>query len=63
LIRKGGKYGVISSSGSFTGPIFDDYEGVPEGAVKVMSDGEWGYVNEEGSFTTDIDEAYYCFND
>lgn len=61
--RKGGKYGVVGSWGSFTEPIFDDYEGVPEGAVKMMLNGKWGYVTEEGSFTTEKDEAHYYFKD
>jgi len=61
--RKDGKYGVIGSWGSFTEPIFDDYEGAPEDAVKVMYKGEWGYVTEEGAFTTEMDLAYYYFRD
>lgn len=60
--QKDGRYGVIGSWGSFTGPIFDDYEGAPEGAVKVMCNGEWGFVNEEGKFTTESEEAYYFFD-
>jgi len=59
--RKDGKYGVIGSWGSFTDAIFDDYEGAPEGAVKVKYKGEWGYVNKEGSFTSDSEEAYYYY--
>ena len=61
--RKDDKYGVIGSWGSFTEPIFEDYKGAPEGVVKVMYNGEWGYVTEEGSFTTECEEAYYYFND
>ena len=61
--RKDGKYGVIGSWGGFTGPVFDDYEDAPEGAVKVLYKGDWGYVNEEGGFTTEREEAYYYFND
>ena len=61
--RKDGKYGVIGSWGGFSEAIFDDYEGAPEGAVKVMYHGEWGYVTEEGAFSMVMDEAYYYFRD
>lgn len=60
--RKDGKYGVIGSWGGYTDPIFEDYEGAPEGAVRVMYNGEWGYVTEEGGFTLDSDEACYYFS-
>lgn len=60
---KDGKYGVIGSWGSFTDAIFDDYEGAPEGAVKVMYKGEWGFVTEEGSFALEMDEAYYYYDE
>lgn len=60
---KNGKYGVIGSWGSFTAPVFDDFEGAPDGAVKVMKGGVWGYVDETGNFTTDSEEAYYYFTD
>lgn len=61
--EKKGKYGVIGSWGGYTEAIFDAYEGAPEGAVKVMLGGEWGYVDEAGNFTTDSEEAYYYFAD
>jgi hypothetical protein len=57
--EKDGKTGVISASGEFTGAIFDDVNGDPEGCVKVMLNGEWGFINKENEFTTDEEEAYY----
>lgn len=57
--EKDGKTGVISASGEFTGAIFDEVDGDPDGFVKVKYNGEWGFINEENEFTTDEEEAYY----
>jgi len=57
--EKDGKTGVITTSGIFTGAIFDEADGDPDGFVKVKFNGEWGFINEDNKFTTDEDEAYY----
>ncbi|MGE5406610.1 MAG: WG repeat-containing protein [Methanosarcina sp.] len=60
--KKDGKYGIIEEGGNFTPAIFEDYEGVPEGAVKVKYNGEWGYADQKGQFTTDHDASAYWFD-
>lgn len=55
----GDKTGVILGNGEFTRAMFDDVEMEDNGTVKVFYQKEWGYVNEEGQFTKDEDEAYF----
>lgn len=62
LYEKGGKTGVITESGAFTGAIFEEVEGEPDGPVKVKYEGKWGYINENNEFTTDEDKAYYHYH-
>lgn len=54
------KEGVIMDNGEFTEAIFDE-TGIPEMGenFQVRIGEEWGFINEEGEFTTDEDEAYY----
>ena len=59
--KKEGKIGVIREDYSLTKPIFEDFDPGPEGPVKVKYNGKWGYINEENSFTTELDEADYWF--
>ena len=44
-----------------TEAIFDEVETDFDGAVKVRIGESWGYINEDGMFTVDGDEAcYWC---
>ncbi len=62
IYEKEGKTGVITSNGHFTAPEFDEVEWWDDGAVKVKINDEWGYIDENDTFTTDEDEAYYSCN-
>jgi hypothetical protein len=58
IYTKNNKTGVITQSGQFTDAIFDDVEWW-EGAVKVLLEGQWGFIDENNQFTTDEEEACY----
>jgi hypothetical protein len=60
--KKDGKYGVVGDWGAFTEPVFEDYDGEPDGSVRVKFNGEWGFVGEDNKFTSDDEEAYYFFS-
>ena len=57
---KNGKEGVMMDNGEFTEAIFDE-TGVPEMGeyFQVRIGDQWGFINENGEFTSDEDEAYY----
>ena len=59
VYEKDDRKGIVSSSGEFTGAIFDDVDCEPDEHVKVLLNGEWGYINEGNEFTSDLEEAYY----
>jgi hypothetical protein len=54
-----GRWGVIRTDGEYTEAIFDEVEEEFDQAVKVRIGDVWGYVNEDGQFIEDADEAYY----
>ena len=58
LCYKDGKYGVATSYGIYTGAIFEEVNRNEDGLVEVKLNGTWGWINEDGLFTTDEDEAY-----
>ena len=60
--EKGGKCGVIRDDGAFTEAIYDEVDGFPDEVVKVKYNGQWGYIDENNSFTTDEDSACYHFD-
>jgi hypothetical protein len=63
IYEKDGKVGVIIEDGRFTSPIFEDVD-EENGFVKVKHKGEWGYINQEGEFTTSEDEEeYWCYDE
>ena len=56
---KDGKYGFNSISiGTTTDAIYDDYE-YEEEHLAVIKDGERGYIDIEGQFTTDPEKKYF----
>ena len=59
FFSKNNKEGVLLSTGEFTAPIFDEIDYAIEEPFKVRIANEWGFINEEGVFTTDEDEAYF----
>jgi hypothetical protein len=62
VYRKNDKQGVINDRGEFTDAIFDEVDWA-EGSVKVLFNGEWGFIDEKNQFTLDEDEAYYSADD
>ncbi len=60
IYERNGKIGIILDDGSFTEPLYEG-EDVYKGFVTVKFNGQWGFLNKERSFTTKIDEAYYCY--
>ena len=59
VLVKGDKIAIAMEKGDVSKAIFDEIEQPVEGEVKVKMNGEWGYINEEGGFTSNIDDAYY----
>lgn len=56
--EKDGLTGVISDSGDFTEPVFEEVEfDSEEGAVKVKYNGQWGFVDEKHQVTTQEDDS------
>jgi len=60
--EKAGKIGIIRLDGVFTEALFEDTEFEPEGPVKVKFNGEWGFINEKGNFTTDEEDDLWYFH-
>lgn len=63
---KGGKYGIISSSGELAaGFIYEDARPFSEGLAPVKnSSGKWGYINLSGDTVIDfVYDAATCFSD
>jgi hypothetical protein len=63
VLIKGDKIAIVMDYGKVSKAIFDDIEQPVEGVVKVKMNGEWGYIDEEGDFTTNIDDAYFSGED
>ena len=61
LIKKGDKLGVFID-GHIVPPVYDGVF-VPEvfGWVRVLHNGEWGYLDVRNEFTADVNDAYLCF--
>ncbi|MFW5663912.1 MAG: hypothetical protein ACOCYD_02635 [bacterium] len=62
LYEKNGKIGVVRMDGAFTEAIFEETDFEPEGPIKVMFNGEWGFINEQGSFTTNEEDDVWWFS-
>ncbi len=62
IYTKNKKIGVINDRGEFTDAIFDEVDWA-EGAVKVLFNGEWGFIDANNQFTLDEDEAHYSADD
>ena len=61
---KNDKQGVIMSNGELTEAIFDEVDAPEMGeSIKVRIGDQWGFINENGQFTQDEDEAYYFGED
>ena len=56
---KDGKEGVLLSTGEFTKAIFDEIEYDIEEYIKVRIGDVWGYIDEKGQLTEEIEEAYF----
>ena len=59
--EKDGKTGAITEYGAYTGPVFEDVDGEPEGWVKVKYNGQWGFVTKDNQFTANEDDADYRY--
>ena len=57
---KNEKYAVMNIYGEYTEAIFDDAVPNENGTIEVTIAGLEGYIDKNGQFTTDIDEAYYA---
>ncbi len=62
IFRKEGKYGLINSHDEITKPEFEEIEMEFEGLLRVRMGNQWGYITEEGVFTENEDEAYWCWD-
>ena len=62
LIKKGDKLGVFIDD-HIVPPVYDGVF-VPEvfGWVRVLRNGEWGYLDVDNEFTADVNEAYLCYS-
>jgi hypothetical protein len=62
LIKKGDKLGVFLE-GHIVPPLYDGVF-VPEifGWVRVCRNGEWGYIDINGDYTADANEAYLSYS-
>jgi len=54
-----GKYGVLDVNGDMTEAIFEEVYPDSEGWVEVKYKDQTGYINEEGKFTLDSEEAHF----
>jgi hypothetical protein len=55
------KLGVAKSTGEFTKALFDEIEESFDGPVKVKISDQWGFIDEQGSFTIDEHNAFYFY--
>ena len=64
IFKKDGKFGLLNESGQLSKAIFDEVEILGLGdTVRVRIKDKWGWVNENGEFTTDKDESSFLCND
>jgi len=61
--EKDGKVGVMNENGECTATIFDTAEPNESGVIEVTLNGETGFINREGQFTADEDEAWFMESD
>lgn len=60
IFTKDGKNGfAMSGTGLITEPEYDDFEIVEHEYLKVYKNGEEGYIDEDGHFTTDEDMRFF----
>jgi hypothetical protein len=59
FFEKNGKTGILKDNGYKTEAIFDEVDFDSSEEVKVMFNGVWGYADENGEFTRDINENFY----
>lgn len=59
--EKDGKTGIIRQDGAFTEAIFEDTDPDFEGTLRVKLNGAWGFINQQGTFTTNEDDDIWCF--
>ena len=57
---KNEKFAVMNIYGEYTEAIFDNAMPGEDGTIEVTINGVDGYIDENGQFTTDYDEAYYA---
>ena len=60
--KKDAKYGFFMN-GMLTDAIYDSGDINENEILVVTKDGETGYINEAGEFTTDPDEAYFMISE
>lgn len=53
---KDGKVGLLTTSGVYVAPVFDDLDEDGE-FVKACKDGVWGYISAKGEFIDMADEV------
>jgi hypothetical protein len=64
VIENEGKFGLISTHGLFIEPIYDEVETEFEDFCKVTLNGKTGWLDKDGKFTEDEEEAVIgCFLD
>lgn len=56
-IRKGDRWGCLDWRQTYVAPIYDKIEIRSEKMVKVLKDGQWGWLTWEGKFTIDYSQA------
>ena len=54
-VKKGEKYGIVTYSGAFIEPVYDDVE-EKDGYIMACKEGVWGYISEGGKFIAEDDE-------
>jgi len=58
LLRRGNKYGLWSNETKLLPTIYDEIAPpIDDWGIRVKKDGEWGYLNKNNDFTTDISEV------
>lgn len=56
-LRKGDRWGCIDWRQTYVAPVYDKIDIRSEEMVKVLKDGQWGWLTWEGKFTTDHGQA------
>jgi hypothetical protein len=69
VYRDGSKYGLKTALGEvILPPLFKDFrmmtmQELKKGDRVAMLNGKWGFINEDNSFTTEEEDAYYFFEE